>query len=275
MKVFISWSGERSKAVAQALHDWLPNVIQAVQPWMSESDIDKGSRWRTGLASELEQANVGIICLTPENLKEPWINFEAGALSKQQDNTYVCTLLYQLEPINVEEPLAQFQATRAVKDDVMKLILTINRTLGDSSLSDQKLREAFEVWWPRLESALDNIASPEQILPQRETREVLEEILGLLREQSRGAAAIWSNNRSQFTFPGSWNLNAEEAQILTDNILNQIAIAETALSDRTIAKALLDTNRQNPNTLETLTKWRKGLDMSQSKKDNENENPNH
>ena len=29
MRVFISWSGQRSKALAEALRDWLPNVNPA------------------------------------------------------------------------------------------------------------------------------------------------------------------------------------------------------------------------------------------------------
>ena len=82
MKVFISWSGERSRSIAEALREWLPDVIQAVKPWLSAEDIDKGARWSSDLAHELEDAHVGVICLTPENLEEPWIHFEAGALSK-------------------------------------------------------------------------------------------------------------------------------------------------------------------------------------------------
>src|SRR5436190_15990351 len=121
MKVFISWSGGRSQAGAEALRYWLPKVIQALEPWMSANDIEKGTRWRSGIANELEQSSVGIICLTRENLNSEWIHFEAGALSKQQQNTYVCTFLYEIEPVDVREQLAQFQHTRATRNDVQKL----------------------------------------------------------------------------------------------------------------------------------------------------------
>jgi TIR domain len=185
MKVFISWSGQRSAAVADALRYWLPKVIQALEPWMSADDVEKGTRWRSGLATELEQSSVGIICLTPENLDSTWIHFEAGALSKQQQNTFVCTLLFDLEPTDVREPLAQFQATRARKDDVRKLMFTINNTLSDSKLPESELSETFEVWWPKLEQRIAGITEVE--LPTtrvRSDRDLLEEILGLVRFQT-------------------------------------------------------------------------------------------
>lgn len=44
MKIFISWSGTRSRAMAVALRNWLPDVVQAFKPFMSEEDIEKGRR---------------------------------------------------------------------------------------------------------------------------------------------------------------------------------------------------------------------------------------
>ncbi len=126
MEVFISWSGTRSHAIARALHGWLPQVINALRPWLSSTDIDKGARWSQDISARLNNAKAGIICLTPNNLSSPWILFEAGALSKSIDASYVCTFLVELEPAAVAQPLAQFQATRAEKDDVLRLLKTLN-----------------------------------------------------------------------------------------------------------------------------------------------------
>src|SRR5437879_13172271 len=92
--IFISWSGQRSKWAADALRDWLPLVLQAAKPWMSEADIDKGSRGLDEVGRALEGMKIGIICLTPENLNARWILYEAGALSKTVDaKTRLCTYL--------------------------------------------------------------------------------------------------------------------------------------------------------------------------------------
>jgi TIR domain-containing protein len=186
MKVFISWSGTGSQMVAEALRDWLPNVIQALNPWMSANDVEKGARWRTDIAVELEQSSIGIICLTPENLNAPWILFEAGALSKLHQNAYICTYLYGLEPSDLKDPLAQFQTTKAERDDTRRLLHTINRALMERSLPESKVDDAFDVWWPKLEERLGAIIlGVHAAKPKRSERELIEEVLELVREQSR------------------------------------------------------------------------------------------
>ena len=90
MKVFIGWSGAVSRQVAELLRDWLPKVIQVLEPWMSEQDIGKGARWSAEVAHNLQEARVGILCITPENLQSTWIHFEAGALSKVVGESLVC-----------------------------------------------------------------------------------------------------------------------------------------------------------------------------------------
>ncbi len=75
MKIFISWSGEPSLRLAVALRDWLPSIIQSVEPWMSSEDIEKGARWSHELAKCLEESKVGIICVTEDNRDSPWATF--------------------------------------------------------------------------------------------------------------------------------------------------------------------------------------------------------
>ena len=81
MKVFISWSGDRSRGAADAIRRWLPGGLQAVKPYFSIDDIAKGARWESEIAKELEASRVGLLILTPENIESAWLVFEAGALA--------------------------------------------------------------------------------------------------------------------------------------------------------------------------------------------------
>jgi len=54
VKIFISWSKGTSGAVAAVLREWLPQVIQELEPWSSKEDIAKGTRGRNIIAQELE-----------------------------------------------------------------------------------------------------------------------------------------------------------------------------------------------------------------------------
>lgn len=78
MKVFLSWSGERSQRMAEIQKTWLPDVLQAVEPWVSSQDISKGSRGLRDVADELAEFNFGIVCVTAEKQKSQWVNFEVA-----------------------------------------------------------------------------------------------------------------------------------------------------------------------------------------------------
>ena len=153
MKIFLSWSGDTSHKVAIAFRDWLPQVIQSLTPYVSSEDIDKGTRWSTDIAKELEESAYGIILVTAENLVAPWVNFEAGALSKIIDKSNVSPFLFDVKRSEVKGPLLQFQSTILDKSDICKLLNSINKKIEqDDRLEEQKLEKAFEVWWPELET---------------------------------------------------------------------------------------------------------------------------
>jgi len=191
--VFISWSGQRSKVVAETLRDWLPLVLQAVKPWMSDADIDKGSRGLDEVGRALEGMKIGIICLTPENLDAPWILYEAGALSKTLDaKTRLCTyLLSGLRLQDVKPPLGMFQATKSDKEDTRKLLHTINKALDGEPVPDANLNTVFDGMWLRLEQKLAAIPAPEhKVESKRSADEMLAEILELSRAEANRRSKI-------------------------------------------------------------------------------------
>lgn len=186
-RVFISWSGDLSRKLGEALRDWLPASLQYVKPYFSPQDIEKGTKWDSEISKELEASDIGIVCLTQDNTEKPWILFEAGALSKSIDKARVCTLLFNLETTDVKGPLTSFQATRFVRSDFKKLVETINNAAGDSKLDPAVLDDVFKMWWPKLEEKVKEIidSGDETDESERRTdRDILEEILSLSRMSS-------------------------------------------------------------------------------------------
>ncbi|MEQ1883297.1 MAG: hypothetical protein ABL878_20275 [Burkholderiales bacterium] len=124
-------------------------------------------------------------------MNAPWILFEAGALSKTK-SSHVCTFLLDVAPADIEPPLGQFQHTVFAKDDVRQLVESINKATYSSAeraLPEQTLSSVFEKFWPDLETALKKIAALKEEKPvQRPERELLEEVLEILRSQEQRKA---------------------------------------------------------------------------------------
>ena len=189
MKVFISWSGEKSNVIAEALRDWLPTIIQTLEPFLSTQDIPPGGRGLNVMATQLQECSFGILCLTQENREKPWVNFEAGALSKVIEQSNVVPLLIDMRPNDLTGPLTQFQAIRASdKDEVYDLVQSLASSSGPPRISEHILRRTFNTFWPEFESKfaearrIGQVVSGESI---RGERDILEEILTLTRRADR------------------------------------------------------------------------------------------
>ncbi|OBU18325.1 hypothetical protein AYY19_00100 [Photobacterium aquimaris] len=187
MQIFISWSGERSQYIASCLKNWLPKVIQSVNPWMSDEDIEAGARWSAQISETLSKSNIGLICVTNENQHNPWLLFEAGALSKTIDESFVCPLVFEMKPSQLSGPLTQFQSNELNANGLFKVLSSINKLLGEKSIPDTQLKEIIQVWWPVLEKSLQDIPihNVNNKKPNRTTDEKLDELLSLSREQMR------------------------------------------------------------------------------------------
>jgi TIR domain len=197
MRIFLSWSGPISQQIATRLHDWLPNVLQYVEPFLSSEDIDKGARWLSSMMTELQACHFGLICLTPDNLTAQWMHFEAGALSKTIDRSRVMPILFKLQPSDVQGPLAQFQMVSLGKgkEEVYRLLKSIDNIAGDRKIEEDRLEKVFVKFWADLDSSIGEMLSipPQEIDtppsgPPDRTRAILEEVLVLVRQQATTAA---------------------------------------------------------------------------------------
>ncbi|WP_346397432.1 hypothetical protein [Pseudomonas syringae] len=185
MKVFISWSGSRSKAVAEVLSDWIKCVLQASEPWISTRHIDRGSLWFTEINEKLRDISVGIVCLTLDNKDKPWILFESGALAKGLSTNRVCTFLVDLQPHDLTDPLAQFNHTTPDENGVWELVRTLNSCLLERALDERVLEKAFKVYWPIFNDEFARAVAdnePEKQVKPRAKDDVLMEILAATRD---------------------------------------------------------------------------------------------
>lgn len=227
MKVFISWSGERSRLVAAALKEWLPDVLQGVEAWFSQEDVGKGTRSIEEITQALADASAGIVCITPENATyAPWLLFEAGALSKAVPNAkpFVCTYLFGLTYTDIPAgPLVWFQHTLATKDDTFRLLRTLNRARDAEQLDDQRIDRVFQRSWPDLERALQAIPPAASApVPKRSVEEMVEELLSLMRDVASGIQTIDSRKDTDDFLRASLARYMYTPQQQHDQILNLV-----------------------------------------------------
>jgi hypothetical protein len=161
LSIFISWAGTQAEALGRGFHEFLPDVVNAVDPFMSGHDIDKGSQWRNVLTGNLQSSSCAIVCLTPESLKSTWVAFEAGAISRaaggpEGAQSRVWTYLLGLETKALQlTPYAEYQATATTEEDTLRLIKSINQ-LSPDPVSPECLKRRFDsLFWPNFSRSIE------------------------------------------------------------------------------------------------------------------------
>jgi hypothetical protein len=198
VKLFISWSGPESKIIATGLREFLPRVIQSVDPFMSQHDIEGGELWLQRLLSELNESSTAIACLTPTNLAAPWLNFEAGAIAKaisrKKDQPRVFTYLWKVEPSDIRGPLVHFQATKTERTATEGMVESL-RKIAAEALDAQIVIEAVENNWEIMKKAFsaaakEHAASKSPDAAPRDPAEIQREVLDTVREIAKGQSRL-------------------------------------------------------------------------------------
>lgn len=267
MKVFISWSGEISFEVAKILKEWIPCIIQDVEPYFSSEDIDKGARWSTDIAKELEEASFGILCVTKDNLQSQWLNFEAGALSKAIDKAKVCPLLFRLKTTDItNSPILQFQMTVVEKEDVYKLFKSINASLGEGGLDEARLEKVYEAFWPQMKTAFDSVKTLEGGEEPKEGKKdsntaILEEMLDLLRSQQmllRNPEKILPIDYVE----GILNQSVREREKTLNSAIPHRVIVDIKNAELRLNRILMDSSKENVEQYEKIVGYTRDYVMN-------------
>ncbi|WP_439841219.1 toll/interleukin-1 receptor domain-containing protein [Aeromonas veronii] len=245
MKVFLSWSGERSRLVATLLDEWLRCVLQAIRPWISTKDIDRGSLWFSEIQDQLQDVTTGIICLTQENKEKPWILFEAGALAKGLSNSRVCTLLIDLEPHDIRDPLAQFNHTKPDQGGIYALVHTLNNRLGDNRLDPAILTKVLDTYWAQFEERFQEIIADTPVTETpiaRPEKEILTEILEHTRSLNSRLVDLEKNQLNHEKNLYEWRLLNQKIpikELQKNNFISQLlALAKEGISAGEIGEKL-------------------------------------
>lgn len=155
MKIFISWSGDLSHQYALIIKSWISFIAPNIETFVSSIDINPGERWSNTLASKLSDFNMGILCVTNENINAPWLNFEAGALSKQINESLVIPILIDASTKNIaKSPISQFQIIKNTEEDLLKLA---NKIYFSAGINANNLVLIFNKWWPEIKESIDKL----------------------------------------------------------------------------------------------------------------------
>jgi len=210
MRVFISWSGEKSKKIAEVFNQYLPQINHYIETFFSE-EISKGKLWFPEINQELKDCSCGIICVTKENMRRPWMLFESGALSMnwETDRSRLMPFLFDISKSDLEGPLTEFQLTENTEEDIYQLVKDIN-TLSEEPLEDNRLRDSFERYYSDIARELKEIKSAERLEEEKEEeeirddRELLEEVLnhvrGISKESQKGVSLKNESTKELVTF---------------------------------------------------------------------------
>lgn len=216
MKVFFSWSGGKSHGIAKVLADWIPCVVQAVDPWISSKDIDRGSIWFSEISDQLRETNFGVVLVTKENQDRPWLLFEAGALSKGLTESRVCTVLVDLNVRDIDSgsPLRQLNHSMLDKEGVLSLVRTINSRLDSGSIPEKRLEQTFNAMWPELAGRVEEIqrSDPAPTSPERNDQDVLNDILENVLRINKKVSAGGSLRSGPY-------IDSQHAKILIRNLV--------------------------------------------------------
>ncbi len=136
-QVFISFIHEEEE-FASCIKTFIESTLGNEAKAFLSSDkwaIYAGDLWLDRILKELREAKVVVAMLSPESVKRPWVNFEAGAAFIREDCKLVPVCFNGLTKEDLPKPYSSIQAVDLMSvDDQYYLIRSIKHHLGMRAL---------------------------------------------------------------------------------------------------------------------------------------------
>lgn len=157
MIIFISWSGEIAKEIAEVLKNELSNIfsgVKGLEVFVSSQDIAAGTEWFAEISNAIEGSKVGILCLTKENTTSEsvadWVMFEAGALAFHlKSKKAVIPILFDTNIPN-KSPLKIFEFIKFNSQQYKKMICDLNDKYMENKFEHNVIMDLASASYDRL-----------------------------------------------------------------------------------------------------------------------------
>jgi hypothetical protein len=107
-RIFISHIHE-DEIAANALQCFLASKLPNGSEIFISTQLQLGDEWLDKIRTALKAATVVIALMSPEAIKRPWINFEAGGAWFSDDKTLIPLCIGELNPANLPKPYSNIQ----------------------------------------------------------------------------------------------------------------------------------------------------------------------
>lgn len=165
MQIFLSWSGDISKKIAEIFKQMLEDCFsEKISVFMSSKDISLGTNGIDTIFNALTQSDICIAIITPINTNAPWITFEAGVVvgsSKKCDinsKKRIIPLFFgniDMQKFN-RNPLHNYQYAHASLDKINEICIDIAKKLSYNDII--KTVKQIEMKTSKYFSDMDKIA---------------------------------------------------------------------------------------------------------------------
>lgn len=191
MKIFMSWSGDQSKKIAELVKNFLDKVVQLSHPFISSRNIELGSLWHNQVIREANETNYGLLFITPESRDSPWLHFEAGMLLKDLEKDRIVPILFGIKISEIIRPLSDFHSIEFDESSFFDLVSEINK-MTSRPLEKENLKQVFDSFYNKLSLDIEEVISSSDSVKKIPIESKVDELIDYARGERMALMEISS-----------------------------------------------------------------------------------